>query len=99
MEGEFKKTPFAVKVNIAGKQKDLALKADKLVNIFRQVVAAPQMLDDPRLADLFNQILEASGLSPIEMGAERYQRPPQQQMPLRTTEPIREMVAAVSPRE
>ena len=74
-EGEFKSVPMSVDVNIAGKQKDLSAYTDKLVNIFRQLIAAPGILDDPRMAKIFNQILEASGLSPIDF----YQKPPPQE--------------------
>lgn len=72
LAGEMKKTPIDVEVNIAGKQKDLAGRTDKLVNIFRQIMQSinPQtgqsILDDPRMADIFNQILESSDFSPID---------------------------------
>src|SRR3990167_4697994 len=85
---DFKDVSFSVRVNIVGKQKDLALKTDKLVNIFRQIVAALQMLDDPRIADLFNQILESSGFSPLEFGAERYRQAQPTQNPPQTLAPI-----------
>ena len=66
LEKEFKRSPISVKVNIVGKQKDLPGKVDKLVNIFRQIVANPQVLQSPPMAKLFNQILEFSGLNPID---------------------------------
>lgn len=65
-EGEMKKVPIDVEVNVAGKQKYLSAITDKLVNVFRQILAAPQILDDPRMTKIFNQILEYSGLSPID---------------------------------
>lgn len=65
-EGEMKSVPMDVDVNVAGKQKNLSQMTDKLVNIFRQIIAAPQVLDDPRMSKIFNQILEASGLDPID---------------------------------
>lgn len=71
LKDELKDVPLRVRVNIAGKQKDLNKITDKLVNIFRQIIATPQVLDDPRMMKLFNEILEASGLSPIDF----YQRP------------------------
>lgn len=86
---EMKEAPIDVEVNIAGKQKDLAQQTDKLVNIFRQIMSSvnPQtgksVLDDPRMAKIFNQILESSGLSPIDMGYVAPQPEPQmQQMPM-----------------
>lgn len=69
LENELKDVSLSVKVNVAGKQKDLNIYTDKLVNIFRQIAAAPQLLDDPRMSKIFNEILESSGLSPIEFGA------------------------------
>lgn len=71
LKGEMKNAPLSVKVNIVGKQKNIPAVTEKLVNIFRTIVAAPQVLDDPRMARLFNEILENSGLSPIELGFRR----------------------------
>lgn len=65
---ELKDVPVCVRVSIDGKQKDLDKITDKLVNIIRQIIAAPQILDDPRMADLFNQIIEYSGFSPVDFG-------------------------------
>jgi hypothetical protein len=69
LKDELKDVPLSVNVNISGKQKNLSQYTDKLVNIFRQIAVAPQILDDPRMAKIFNQILESSGLSPIDFGA------------------------------
>lgn len=66
VEDEMADAPIVVKTNIAGKQKDLAGRTDKLVNIFRQIISNPQVLADPAMAKLFNQILESSGLSPVD---------------------------------
>jgi len=69
LKGEFNRKPLRVKVNVKGAQADLAKKTDKLVNIFRQIISNPQgfqqMMQVPELAKTFNQILEYSGLSPI----------------------------------
>ncbi len=81
IEGEMKKAPVGVKVNIAGKQKDLVGMTDKLTNVFRQIMAAPQILENPQMAKIFNQILETSGLSPVDFGG--FKAPVQQpQQPL-----------------
>lgn len=56
---------LSISTNIAGKQKDLSLITDKLVNIVRQVIATPQILQDPTMMKWLNSILESSGLSPI----------------------------------
>lgn len=72
LKGEMKNAPMSVKVNIVGKQKDLAQYVDKLTNVFRQVFSTynPQtgtfaIFEDPRLVKLFNQILESSNLEPM----------------------------------
>ncbi len=67
LKGEFKDTELAAKVNIAGKQKDLAGRVDKLTNVFRAILSNPYMLQAPPIAKLFNQIIEASGLDPIDL--------------------------------
>lgn len=71
---EFKDTPIDVEINIAGKQKNLAGMVDKLTNVFRTVLQTPQVLQDPTMARLFNQIMEASGLNPIDFSS---MKPPQ----------------------
>ncbi len=87
LKGELKDCSMAISINVAGKQKNLSAFTDKLVNIFRQIIATPQVLDDPRMGKLFNQILEASGLSPMDF----YQKPqPQLQQP---QQPQQQMVA------
>lgn len=70
VQDELKDLPVDVEVNIAGKQKNLSLITDKLANIFRQIIAAPQVLNDPRAAKIFNMILETSGLSEIDFKAQ-----------------------------
>jgi hypothetical protein len=65
LKGEMKKENLKVKTNIAGKQKNLALLTDKLVNIVRQYLATPQIRQDPGMSKLMNDILESSGMSPI----------------------------------
>jgi hypothetical protein len=65
LKDEMKDISLSVSTNIAGKQKNLALLTDKLVNVFRQFIATPQLRQDPEMVKLFNQILETSGLEPI----------------------------------
>lgn len=85
---EMSEANIDIKVNVAGKQKDLASKVQKLGNIFRQVLASPQILQNPAMAKLFNEIIESSGLSPIDFNGfsmpeptpQTPQMPPQQQM-------------------
>jgi hypothetical protein len=66
LKGEFKDTPLGVKVSVQGKSKDLSSRTDKLVNIFRTVVANPAVLRLPPIAKIFNDIIEASGLDPAD---------------------------------
>lgn len=65
-ESEFSKIPIDVYVNVAGKQKDLNKVTEKLTNIFRQIISNPQVLGIPGISKIFNEILEASGLSPMD---------------------------------
>lgn len=85
LKDELKDAPLKVKVNVIGKQKDLAGMTDKLTNILRDVMGTynPQtgtfaILEDPTMSKLFNQIIEASGLSPITWGGKKRQEAPQQ---------------------
>lgn len=65
LEGEMKGEELDVFTNIAGKQKDLSLLTDKLVNLVRQFIATPQLRQDPELVKMLNNIMESSGISPI----------------------------------
>jgi hypothetical protein len=66
MKGEIKDIPLNVFVNISGKQKKLAENADKLTNVIREIIANPQAFSQiPGLGAAFNELLEASGMSPI----------------------------------
>lgn len=69
LKGEFKATPLAVKVEVKGKSKDLSAKTDKLVNIFRQIIANPAVLKIPAIGKIFNEILEYSGLNPADFSS------------------------------
>lgn len=68
LKDEMKDISISVMTNIAGKQKNLALLTDKLVNVLRQYIATPQIRQDPEMTKLLNTILESSGLSPIMFG-------------------------------
>ncbi len=87
LKGEFKNCSIEIKINISEKQKNLSQWTDKLVNIFRQIISSvnPQtgqsLLDDPRLAKTFNEILESGNLSPIDFG---YKPQPQMQQQLQS---------------
>lgn len=77
MKGEFKKLPLKLNFNVAGKQKNIAELVSKLNGVFRTVFANPQLLQAPGMSKLFNEILEHSGLSPIDFAGLTAQQPPQ----------------------
>ena len=66
LKGEFKKNKLKVKVSIKGKSKDLGARTDGLVNVFRQIIANPAVLQIPAIARIFNDIIESSGLDPAD---------------------------------
>ena len=64
VKGELSSVPTDVMVNIAGKQRNLAQNADKLSNI---VLTMTKMgVPFSALSKTFNEILEDSGLSPVD---------------------------------
>lgn len=67
LKGEFKNVQIKIKINVAGKNKNLGQYVDKLSNVFRTILANPYMLQSPPIAKLFNKIIEASGLDPIDL--------------------------------
>ena len=84
LKGEFKDTPLGVKVSVAGKSKNLATMTDKIVNIFRFAFSNPQgfaqVMQIPGMSRSFNEILEYSGLSPMDFnGIEQLAQQPTQQ--------------------
>ena len=67
---ELNDIPIDVYVNIVGKQKNLAKNADTITNIIRQIISNPQAFQQvPGLAKAMNELLEDSGLSPIDFSA------------------------------
>jgi len=88
LKDEFKDEPFEIRTNIAGKQKDLALLTDKMVNVLRQFIATPEIRQDPEMIKLLNTILESSGMSPIIFGASKM---PVKQEGSASTQPLKEL--------
>lgn len=86
LKDEFADTELDIKTNIAGKQKNLALLTDKVVNVLRQFIATPEIRQDPEMIKLLNVILESSGMSPIIYGA---YRPPVKAEGSASTEPLK----------
>ncbi len=80
-KGEFTKLPLVVKINVAGKQKDLARMASGLTNIWRTIFTNPQgfvqTMQIPGASKAFNQMLEASGMNQMDFS----QMPAQQAVP------------------
>lgn len=67
VKGELKDIPTSVFINVKGKQKYMAQNADKITNIIREMIANAQAFQaNPGLAKPLNQLLEDSGLSPID---------------------------------
>lgn len=67
IKGELNDIPTEVMVNIKGKQKDMIKIADSITNIIREVIKNPQAFSQiPGIGKAFNQVLEASNLSPID---------------------------------
>lgn len=76
-KGEMKDLGVDVLFNVAGKQETLAENVSKLNNVFRTVFSNPQILQVPGMDDLFNEILESSGLSPINFSSLMAKQEPQ----------------------
>ena len=67
MEGELEEIPMDVFMNIKGKQRHMAQNADKITNIIREVIRNPQAFTEiPGIGKAFNQLMEESGMSPID---------------------------------
>jgi len=96
LKDEMKDIELSVMTNIAGKQKNLAMLTDKLVNVFRQVIATPGIRQDPEMMKLFNAILESSGLSPIMFSSGQQ---PQLQQPQGggATQPLKDLAQTNQP--
>src|SRR3990167_1503224 len=93
LKDEFKNVKLSVKVRVSGKQKNLELFTDKLVNVLRQYLSTPQMFQDPIARKLFDQIIEASGLNPADysgMGSQTPE-PPLPALSEGATRPVREL--------
>lgn len=85
LKGEFDDLPMDVEISIANKQKNLFEMVGKLNNVFRTLFtpgAIQAIQQNKGLAQLLNDILETSGLSPVNFGsvtAQQTQQPQQMQ--------------------
>ncbi len=67
LKDELKDAPIKVRVNIAGKQQYLARNADKLSKLVQNIMVNPQAFAMiPGLGSVYNQLIEDSGLNPID---------------------------------
>jgi len=93
LEKELDNIPVKVKINISGKQKNMAQIADKMSNLISNVLRNPQAFATiPGLGGLYNQLIENSGLNPIDFtpiieGA-KAQALEQQAQPLKQLTPL-----------
>ena len=69
LKKDFSSEKLSVRTNIVGKQKKLALLTDKMVSFVRQILATPQIRQDPEMIKWTNTILESSGISPMMFSA------------------------------
>lgn len=79
LKDELKDIPVDVDVLITGEQDNPAFVADQLSAVFGQVAQNPQILENPKMAKLFNEILDKSNLSPIQYGVISTPKAPQPQ--------------------
>ncbi len=80
LAGEFQDLPLGVRVSVDGKSKNLTAAADKAVSIFKFAFANPQgfaaTMQIPGMAKSFNNILEYSGMDPVDFsGIEKLAAP------------------------
>ena len=70
LKDEFKDVEIKIGINVAGKQKNLALMTDKIVSIFQLIFSNPQgfqqLMQMDGMSSAFNDILEFSGISGVD---------------------------------
>ena len=70
LKGEFKDVEIKMGINIAGKQKNLAMMTDKVLSIFQFIFSNPQgfqqVMQLDGMSSAFNDILEFSGVSAVD---------------------------------
>lgn len=73
LKDEFADIEVKIGIDVAGKQKDLAMLSDKILSIFQFVFANPavfqQAMQVPSLAKAFKDILEFSGMSEVDFSS------------------------------
>jgi hypothetical protein len=94
--GLFDNWEGSIDVDTTGEQKDQREALSTLFQIFGAVAANPQILQDPTMAKIFNEIVETAGMSPTlqqngngqAQGQPQQTQPPQQQQPASLPAPI-----------
>jgi len=103
LKDEMKDITLSVMTNIAGKQKNLALLTDKLVNVLRQYLEMKgRGVNTTGLDSILNTILESSGLSPISFGYPNTEQPmamPAQGRGVMATSPLQDLSQANQPNQ
>ena len=100
LKDEMEGVEIRMGINIAGKQKDLAGLSDKVLSIFQFVLGNPQiqqvMQSIPGLAKSFNDIMEFSGISPVDFAqfTSMLSKPQQE----KTSQPMPTMMPTVMPK-
>lgn len=78
LKDEFKDVEIKMGINIAGKQKNLAAMSDKVLSILEVAMANPQFkqnLEANGMMGPFNDLLEYSGISPVDFATFQSQAP------------------------
>lgn len=96
LKGELADVPIKVKMNIVGKQKDLAKNADSLSKLISNILANIEGIRAiPGVSKSYNELIEATGLSPIDFSKilnseqqSNQQSNPQKPVTQQTAEPV-----------
>jgi hypothetical protein len=92
LQGELKDIPMKVFINIKGKQKDMVAIADKLTNVIQFAIANAGVVSQvPGIGKVVNELLENSGLSPVDFTQVTQGgiiQPQQAQMPQQIKQPV-----------
>ena len=91
VKGELDKIPVKVFINIKGKQKYMAQNVDKLTNVIREIMRNPQAFSQiPGIGQVFNEMLENSGLNPIDFN-KIVELPPAPQQPQQVPQQVEQV--------
>ena len=67
LKGDLEDIPVKVKMNVAGKQKNLAKYADSMSKLISNILANVQGIQQvPGISKAYNELIESTGLSPID---------------------------------